>query len=357
MLMLTGRVRRAAAAATVPAAVLAGCASPPVEQPDGNGPPPSQQPPSQQLPPPAEPGQAPPRDGEPDVGDLVQLPGGSPEGAVVEPRSGLLAVALREPDRIALVDAQGGGVNTAPVPGAARHLVAGSGGEVALLGENTDSFARVALPGGQVTEQIRTGRQPHDAAQDGGTWFVTNEFDGSVGVLRGGRMVDEIGGFTQPGGVAASGGRVATVDVRSNDLHVHDARTFALLAQLPAGAGPSHVREVGENLVAVADTRGGAVRTFDLSGRPREVDVRELPGRAYGLAGDPQRGRVVVTLADTNQVAVVDVGPDGRMGQPRLLPAVAQPNDVAVDPRDGTGYVVGTAEAQVQVLEPEVLDG
>lgn len=306
------------------------------------------------LPPPAEPEDAPPESG---VAADVELPPGAPEGAVVEPASHTLVVALRGPDRLAMIDIATRRVTTVPAPGAARHLVTGSPGEVLLMGENSDLLARVAVPSGRLLSTVPVGRQPHDAVQVGDTVFVANELGGSVGVVRGGAMVHELPGLAQPGGITATGGRVAAVDVRGNELHVFDATTLREVAVLPAGRGPSHVRPIGPDRVAVADTRGNAVLVFQLSGQPRQLDRKPLPGRAYGLAADRERGRVYVTSANVNQVSALDVHADGTLGEPRSVPSVRQPNDVAVDPSSGDVWVVGAAGSAIQVVRAGAFPG
>lgn len=305
------------------------------------------------LPPPAEPEVAPPAPGEVSPAAVIPLPEGAAEGAIVEPESGVLVVALRAPDRIALVDLRTRGVRTLPAPGAARHLALGAAGEILLLAENTDLLARMSVTGDPARRQIEVGRQPHDAVQVGETVFVSNEFGGSVGVVRDGRMIRELGGLVQPGGITAAGGRVAAVDVRGNRLHVFDEASLRRVAVLPAGQGPSHARPLGGGTIAVADTRGNSVMTFQISGEPRRLGSVPLPGRAYGLATDPARGWVYVTLANTNQVVGLQARADGTLAVRKILPTVRQPNDVAVDPRSGTVYVVGAQRSEVQVIQAE----
>jgi sugar lactone lactonase YvrE len=281
---------------------------------------------------------------------VLALPGGAPEGVAVDPASGLVAVALRDPGRLALVDPRSGAVRTVPVPGAARHLVIATPGELLVLAEDSGLLLRVRLPEGTVMSSVRVGRQPHDAVQVGDTTFVTNEGGQSVGVVRGDRMVGTLPGPVQPGGIAAAAGRVATADVRGNRLYVWDAATLKPVAQLPAGSGPSHVRPLADGRVAVADTRGNAVLVFDLRGEPRRIGRIKLPGRAYGLATDPARGLVYVTMPNVNQLVSLKVQPDGSLRRIIAVPAVRQPNDVALDPRDATAYVAGTAGSRLQVV-------
>lgn len=283
-------------------------------------------------------------------GRILPLPGGSPEGAVVDPATGILAVALRQPDSLALVDLSSGDVRTVAVPGAARHLSLSRPGELLVSAENTDVLARVSLPQGTVSEQVPVGRQPHDAARAGQTIFVSNEAGASIGVVRNGRMTREIPGFTQPGGLTVTGDRLAVVDVRQNNLHVIDTKTLREIAVLPAGEGPSHVRPIGPGRVAVADTRGNAVLTYQVSGKPRRTDRKPVPGRAYGISADPERALLYTALSNTNKIVRWRIGTDGALRDPRTLTTVRQPDDVAVDPRSGTAYVVGRAGAQVQEI-------
>lgn len=75
------------------------------------------------------------------------------------------------------------------------------------------------------------------------------------------------------------------------------------------------------------------------------------------MATDQKRGWVYATLANTNQIAALKVRPDGTLAASKTLPTVPQPNDVAVDPRTGTVFVVGAARSQVQVIPPETFGG
>lgn len=345
--------RSALAVLAVLAVLVAGCGSQPSAPPAPTGQPPSE--PSGPLGPPAEPGTAPPPPATP-PGEVIDLPGGSPEGAAFDPATGIVAVALRAPDRLALLDTASGQVRTVPAPGAARHLVLAGPGQLLVLGEDTDLLARVSLPSGNVIEQVEVGRQPHDAAQVGDTVFVANEFGHSVGVVRQGRMVRELPGLVQPGGLTAAGDRVAAVDVQGNRLHVFDARTLREVADLPAGQGPSHVRPISGGRVAVVDTRGNAVLTYQVTGEPKQLARLPVPGRAYGLDTDPGRGVVYAALANTNKLARVPVRPDGTLGTARIVDTVRQPNDVVTDPRTGTVYVVGQTGAQVQKIPAPVFE-
>jgi hypothetical protein len=96
---------RRAAAAVLAALACTGCGSLTVHE----------------LPPAAEPPRSPAPQAEP-VGELIPV-GGAPEGVVVDPRTHVASVAVREPDALAIVDLRDRRVlRRVALPGAPRHL-------------------------------------------------------------------------------------------------------------------------------------------------------------------------------------------------------------------------------------------
>ncbi len=95
----------------------------------------------------AEPAEPQPLEEEP-AGEVVEI-GGGPEGIVADPETGLVAVGLREPDELAIVDGGSGEVvRTVELPASPRHLgLAGPGGPVLVPVERGDALVRVGLPG------------------------------------------------------------------------------------------------------------------------------------------------------------------------------------------------------------------
>lgn len=267
---------------------------------------------------------------------------------MVDPQTGTLSVGLRDPERVALLEPNGG-VREVAVPGAARHLSSGGPGTVLVPSEDRGTLLRVRVPEGRVTGSVPVGKQPHDAAITPAGIAVANESGGEVALVRPDGEVTTAGGLAHPGGLTAVGGRIAVVDVRANTLHVLDAADLRTVAVLPAGQGPSHVRPIGGGRVAVADTRGHAVLTYQVTGTPRQLGTTALPGRAYGLATDPARGFAYASTADRNEVFRMRIGADGRLVEPRSVTTVAQPNSVAVGP-SGAVFVIGQRPAQVQRL-------
>ena len=98
----------------------------------------------------------------------------------------------------------------------------------------------------------------------------------------------------------------------------------------------------------VADTQGGALLVF--ATRPKLALVRRvfLPGGPYGLALDPVRHRLWVTLTARNEV--VSLPANGRPRPLVRLPTVRQPDTVAVDPALGTVAVTGRDAGVLQLI-------
>jgi DNA-binding beta-propeller fold protein YncE len=324
------------------AAVIAGCGSAP----------PAAAPPAAPLPPAAEPAPA-PAPTAPPAGRTVPV-GAAPEGVVVDPQTHVVAVGVRDPAALTLLDATTGMVlRKVPLPGALRHLqLAGPGGPVLVPDEGANRLLRVALPGGEITSQVVTGVVPHDATQAAnGTVFVANELGHSVVAVRGDQVVHTFTDVTQPAGLAAVGDLVGLVDVRENTLTLYDAQRLQRVAEAPAGAGPTHVVADKRGHLAVIDTRGGAVLLYELSPKLRQIGRVELPGTPYGVAYDAVRDRLWVTLTALNEV----IGLNLNASTPVLatpLPTVRQPNTVAVDSATGRLFVTGTDEGVLEIIEP-----
>ncbi len=278
--------------------------------------------------------------------------GFKPEGAVADPATGLVAVGLREPAALALVDGRSGEVKRrVRLPGAPRHLqLAGDGGPVLVPAERADALTRVALPGGQA-DSVPVGMFPHDATQAGGRILVGDESGNTMSVIDG----DQVRSFpiaTQPGGLAPiDGGRaVAVVSVRERVVEIYDTDTLERLGSAPAGAGPTHVIAGSQGRFYVADTVGDGLLVFETKPELRLSRRVALLGSPYGLTVDRVRARLWATLTATNQVVELSAG-----ARPRVLrtfPAVRQPNTVAVDPATGRVFVTGKVDGVLQLLDP-----
>jgi DNA-binding beta-propeller fold protein YncE len=303
-----------------------------------------------QLPPAAEPASAPAAAVAP-AGRSVTV-GNSPEGIAADPRSGLAVVSLRNPAQLVLLDLDTGRVvRRIPVQGPARHLqLARPGGPVLVPEEPVDTLLELSLPSGR-SSSIAVGAHPHDATAAGPFVFVSDEFGRSVSVLKGPRVLATVGGFVQPGGIAAVGSDVAVVDVRADSVTLIDASARAVLGRLHAGEGPTHVVTGGRGEIYVLDTRGGAIFSYATRPALRLLARLSLPGGPYGVAIDPPRRRLWVTLTAKDELVELSI----KGGKPTVLrtfPTGRQPNTLAVDPRTGTVWVANAGAGSVELIDP-----
>ncbi len=289
-------------------------------------------------------------------GQVVPLTG-EPEGLVWDTTTATIAVAVRNPGGVVLVDAATGAERARiPLAGAARHLqLAGPGGPLLVPSENNDVLYRVGLPDGSVTSETPVGRQPHDAAPAaGGRVFVGDELADTVHVLEPDGSSRVVAAPSQPGGVASSadGSVVVVVGVRGRVIEAYSADGRSLGAA-PCGVGPTHVRAGAGGLFYVADTQGGALLVFDAGpdGIRQVGRVKTEGGAPYGLAVDAARSRLYVTLTATNQLRSYRI--DGTtLVADRTWSTVRQPNDVAVDDATGRVVVAGTGDGVLQFIDP-----
>ena len=152
----------------------------------------------------------------------------------------MVAVAVRDPDRIALVALRSGDVRGhARIAGPARHLSLDGPRTLLVPEAPIDHLLKLGLPHGR-RRSIHTGSLPHDATAAGGKVFVADEFGNAITVIAPGRPPATIRGFVQPGGIATVGGRPALVDVAADVVALVDPESDVVLARAPAGAGPTH---------------------------------------------------------------------------------------------------------------------
>ncbi len=308
---------------------------------------------SEKPPPAPEPAEAPPLNKEP-AGEVVEV-GNSPEGVAADPETGLVAVGLRNPDELALVDGESGEVvRKVELPESPRHLeIADAGGPVLVPAEGSDSLVQVGLPDGEIVSQTPVGDFPHSAASaPNGRIFVVNEFGSTVSVIEDGRELEKLETPLQPGGVAVTGdGLVGIVGVRGLVMEVFEAGTLESLGRVDAGEGPTHVVTGPENRFYVTDTRGDAVLVYGARPELEQLGRVSLPGSPYGIAIDPERNHLWVTL--TAEQRVVQFALEERtLREIARYPTVRQPNTVAVDPASGRVFVTGKADGKLQILDP-----
>lgn len=295
----------------------------------------------------AEPARA-PATMEPPAGTVEKV-GAAPQGIVYDAKTNLLAVAVRKPYRLLVVDPQTFAVQrSVPVPGKVRHLqLAAPGGPVLVPSETANRIIEVPLPDGE-DRSTRVQRHPHDATGTAdGDVLVGNEFSGSMSVVRDGKVVKTFDDLQQPGGVVSTGDLAAVVDVGDFSVTTYDLAAMRRVARVPAGEGPTHGVLIGDDRLAVTDTRGNQVLVYSLDPL-KQVGRLELPGSPYGITSEGVS--VWVTLTGRNELVGLDVsGPTPR--EIARYPTVRQPDTVAVSPGSRTLWVTGTADGVVQRIE------
>lgn len=306
-----------------------------------------------ESPPAAEPAEA--TLAEEPAGRVVEV-GNGPEGIVADPATGLVAVGLREPAELALVDGGSGEVlQSVELPEAPRHLgLTGPGGPVLVPVESgAGSLVQVSLPEGEVVAETAVGTIPHDAASaPNGRIFVANEFSDTLSVIEDGAEVETVEAPQQPGGVAVtSDGAVGVLGVKSLTLEVFDSDTLESLGTLDAGDGPTHLVAGPDDRFYVTDTRGGSILVYEPRPEPELLYSLPLPGSPYGIDVDPERGHLWVTLTAENRVVQFALEEDA-LRELASYPTVAEPNTVAVNTANGRVFVTGGADGELQILDP-----
>jgi DNA-binding beta-propeller fold protein YncE len=300
-----------------------------------------------ELPPAAGPARSPALQAMP-AGRILHV-GTAPEGVAADAVAHELAVAVRSPDRLVLVDARTGATkHTVDLPAGPRRRVHDAAPAVFVVPAETGAHALTITPGGTTT----IGDHPHDAAVVAGRTFVGNERSNTVSVLDGGRETARFPVATQPGGLAGvdADRALAVVSVRERVLELYDPHTLKRIARAPAGVGPTHVVSEADRLY-VADTQGGALLVFQT--RPKLTLTRrvDLPGSPYGIAIDPIRHRLWITLTARNELVALSAHGHARVTL--RLPAVRQPDAVAVDSALGIVAVAGRSAGVLQLIGGE----
>ncbi|MGF1471498.1 MAG: YncE family protein [Rubrobacteraceae bacterium] len=310
--------------------------------------------PPEELPRPPEPAESPPPAAAPD-GTVMDL-SRRPEGLVADPETGLVAVGLRNPDELALIDSETlEVVRKIDLPESPRHLsLAAPGGPVLVPAERADVLAQIGLPGGETLSTTPVGDFPHDAAAaPNGRIFVLDEQASTISVVEDGDVIETLQTLSFPGGTAATpDGLIGVVAVRGLGFEVFDSESLESLGRIDAGEGPTHVVVGPDGRFYVADTRGDAILVYEAE--PELERVARIPlegGAPYGLAVDLERGHLWVTLTGDNTVVQYDISGD----EPEELdryPTARQPNTVAVDPASGRVFIGCRTANGLQVLDP-----
>ena len=283
------------------------------------------------------------------AGGVIHV-GALPDAVAADPGTHRFAVAIHDPSRLALVDARSGRVLqrvAVPVGNATRGHRPVTPAVFLVPGE----FGKRAVAVTPATHTAPDAAEPAATVVFGRT-FIVDARAGRVDALDRGRPVAHLAGVVRPAGLASGDFErtLAVVDAGRRALSLYDPRSLRRVATVPAGAGPTNVVAEGD-LLYVADTRGDALLTFTTRPRLRLIERLALPGGApYGLAIDPVRRRLHITLTATN--TLVTIATDGSRTPARRRATVRQPDAVAVDSSTATIAVAGRSAGVLQLISP-----
>lgn len=260
---------------------------------------------------------------------------------------GRVAVGLDQPPQLAVLDADTGRLLRAvALSGSPAHVVAlPDGGFRVVAGREL-----VTVPVRGRVSRVRWSPAGHALAvlPDGGT-AVTFPREGTVAVYApDGELRRAIRTRGRPEGIAAVGDRIGVVDARATSLTVYRVDTGRREQGLRAGNGALHVVADQAGRFVVADTRDGELLVYSTD--PLYLRQRyPVAGSPFGMAYDPRRNVVWLTLTARNEVVGLRLG-GGAPKEIARYPTVWQPDSVAVDPRSGVLYVASKAEGLVQSI-------
>ncbi|WP_018332695.1 hypothetical protein [Actinomycetospora chiangmaiensis] len=373
--------RRAAVVTVALAALLGACADTPLVVPPGAGAPTSSAAPAPATPVPSTPAPAP-------APPATTLPATSPQatvtpaGRVTDLGDGAATTLTVSPvDQRAVVTLVGTSsaatvqVNPDTAAVAARSTVTGSPRSAVSSGDRSGlvladpsaGLTGVTLPSGAVTDApagAPAGVQALALDPSGNLLVAATgvagdarreaagvSSNGSLSLLRDGRVAGQVGGLGRPVALAVAGERAAVLDTERSVVHLVDLATMRELTAVPAGDGSTAVTIDRHGRLLVTDTRAGVIRRYDLTGQaptplaPIQLGASTAP---YGTVYDATTDRLWVTLTGTDRLVAIDLS---SADQPRTvldLATVTQPDLVALG--QGRVYVASPRTGQVQIV-------
>ncbi|MFT4086272.1 MAG: hypothetical protein QM658_03815 [Gordonia sp. (in: high G+C Gram-positive bacteria)] len=208
--------------------------------------------------------------------------------------------------------------------------------------------------GGDVREVPVTVDGPLTLAIDGDKTLVGTSRGHLLVVGEDGRLAHDIAGFKRVDGItvaprtAANPGQVVVVDRAQSSVTPVDVDTGELKAALRAGNGvtDSVVDRFGR--VIASNTRDDQLVAF--FGQPLVMRFRyPVAGSPYALAYDEKRDILWVSTTGDNQAIAFDLS-SGEPVETDRIPTVGQVGAMAVDPRDGTLYLLSARGDGLQAV-------
>jgi hypothetical protein len=263
-----------------------------------------------------------------------------------EPRSGTLAVATSKALRLFHLGDTLEGSRDVDLPGPVESLDV-DGTTILATGEN--QFTRITVPNGTTNGATTFRGTPVSATTFDGRTLVAVRDERAVAVVKGDTIQRMItGDMMSADQVLATDKGAVVLDRLRNAVFQLDVPGGSIDQGLRAGQGATNAVTDRFGRVLVTDTRGGALLAFSLD----PLLLRQnypVPGVPYGIAYDPKRDLVWVTLTETNEVVGYEVAAEQPKEKYRF-PTVSQPNTVVVDPNTGRVIVASGTGKGIQVI-------
>lgn len=279
------------------------------------------------------------------------LPAPPATAVLVDQPSRTLAVAVTQPPSLRLyaLDDLAAAPRQVPLPGPVSALSPAGAGAVFASVPTAGQVVKITLPAGAAEVTAQDGG-PVDAARVGDRTLVARHEAKSVAVLAGSSVQRSIDGIASPDLVVPVGDHAVLLDRLRSAVYDLNPDNTALGAGLRAGDGATNAVPDRYGRVLVTDTRGGGLLAF--STMPVLMRQRfPVPGAPYGIAYDERRDLAWVTLTERNEVVGFDVA-GGEPVERHRVPAVRQPDSVAVDSGTGRVFVASADGGGVQVVQP-----
>ena len=271
---------------------------------------------------------------------------------LVDSRNRLLVVAVDGSPAVLLypLDNLAATPRSIPLPAPAEDLsLAGDGGPLLVAVGARRELLRITLPAGTATPTPLDGTAV-SAASVGGATLVALRDRRQVDVLDGGAARRTISGsMFSADRVLSVGGRGVVLDRLRNAVFELDVAAGTVKQGLRAGDGSTNAVADRFGRVFVTDTRGGSLLAFSLDPLLMRQRYPTGGGAPFGIAYDPTRDVVWVTLTATNEVVGYQVAGEEPRERYRY-PTVAQPNTVTVDPASGRVFVASANGEGIQVI-------
>jgi DNA-binding beta-propeller fold protein YncE len=261
-----------------------------------------------------------------------------------EPKSGTLAVATGKAVRLFHLGDTLEEIRDVTVPAESLSVDNGS-----ILATGKNQFVRITVPSGATNDATTFRGTPVSAATFDGRTLVAVRDERAVAVVKGDTIQRMItGDMMSADQVLATDKGAVVLDRLRNAVFQLDMPGGSVDQGLRAGQGATNAVTDRFGRVLVTDTRGGALLAFSLD----PLLLRQnypVPGAPYGIAYDPKRDLVWVTLTETNEVVGYEVAGEQPKEKYRF-PTVSQPNTVAVDPSTGRVVVASGTGDGIQVI-------